>query len=472
MNVTFYNFSKKENSTKQPQNGVVKTCNLKYGCSIESPVLVLQGNDFGYNYFYIASFGKYYFVTNCVLNNGFCEYTGIVDVLASYKAQILAKTAYVERSASLADNGLGDSYFPLKSAKTVVYNELQNPFIHQLGEIVPDINRDGCFIVGVVSQFARYGSVDYRVMKMSALETLCQALLDDSLIQSEIDLNDASLILQKSILNPIQYIVSCIWVPFVYESFEDADFIPHTNLKVWTWTIQAENKRISALTMRSISGAIPLTMHPLAAYGNWLNAQPYTRTWLDFPVFGVIPIDSEIFTDSVSIEYRVLVDLITGQGKLYIYNGTTLAQTLYAQIGVSIQLSQVTKDYLGAIDSAASSIGAIAKSALHGNIAGAISSGISGAAGVVGDLVPAVSSIGNGGGFASFWGKIYAYRLFHEVAIDATGIAENGRALCKSVQLSTLTGYCKLNNKIADFDCDLTELQKINNYLTSGFYIE
>ena len=65
MTVTFYDFSKCINSTKQPTGvGTDVSVVLKEGCSVENPILVLTGNNFTYNYAYISDFGRYYFVTD------------------------------------------------------------------------------------------------------------------------------------------------------------------------------------------------------------------------------------------------------------------------------------------------------------------------------------------------------------------------------------------------------------------------
>ena len=257
-----------------------------------------------------------------------------------------------------------------------------------------------------------------------------------------------------------------------YLDFPDTDYVPYTHVTVWSWQIQVPNKRISNSALKNFSGGISIPSHPLAAtYGNWLNSQPYTKSWLVFPVFGLIPLDSEIFMNSISVEYMVTLDLITGRAKLTIHNGGVVAATLYALVGVPIQLSQVTRDYLGAVTSAAEGIGGIAKAALRGDIAGGIASGIGGAAGVAGALVPSVSSIGSGGGFGSLYGRIQVQRLCHDVAIDATAVSLHGLALCQSVVLGTLSGYVQTAEGIG-LNALETERQEVNNYLVNGFFME
>ena len=61
--VTLYTFSKRENSTAQPSTGTDFYCVLKQPTSIINPTLEISASDItGYNYAYIAAFGRYYFM--------------------------------------------------------------------------------------------------------------------------------------------------------------------------------------------------------------------------------------------------------------------------------------------------------------------------------------------------------------------------------------------------------------------------
>ena len=66
MTITVWSgFSKRRNSTKQPSaTGTIITANLKENCSIESPVFILQGNQF--NIDYVQAFGAYFYVSNII----------------------------------------------------------------------------------------------------------------------------------------------------------------------------------------------------------------------------------------------------------------------------------------------------------------------------------------------------------------------------------------------------------------------
>ena len=66
INVTFYNFGKKANSTARPASGVDVECNLRDGSDQFSPNLEIRGVAVnGYNYLYIPLFGRYYYIDKC-----------------------------------------------------------------------------------------------------------------------------------------------------------------------------------------------------------------------------------------------------------------------------------------------------------------------------------------------------------------------------------------------------------------------
>ena len=65
--VSLWNYSKKENSTSQPDAGTAYTvtCDLMDGSGMLAPTVVLNGdNPTAYNYAYIEEFSRYYFINN------------------------------------------------------------------------------------------------------------------------------------------------------------------------------------------------------------------------------------------------------------------------------------------------------------------------------------------------------------------------------------------------------------------------
>ena len=103
MNIVFYKFTKKENSTARPQGGRFSIEGiLNENTSIISPSLSIKfGVDItGYNYAYIPDFNRFYNVVSWSYALGLWRCDLYVDVLASFKPQIGEMNNYILRSAS------------------------------------------------------------------------------------------------------------------------------------------------------------------------------------------------------------------------------------------------------------------------------------------------------------------------------------------------------------------------------------
>lgn len=90
------------------------TCLLKENTSILDPVIILQTSDsiHSLNYMYISDFGRYYFIKDIKsLNNNRWEISAHIDVLETYKQQILANSAVIKRQQNTYNLYLDDPEF-------------------------------------------------------------------------------------------------------------------------------------------------------------------------------------------------------------------------------------------------------------------------------------------------------------------------------------------------------------------------
>ena len=98
-------------------------CLLKEDTSILDPVLILESPDnlSGYNYMYCETFGRYYFINNIEsVGNNLWRITAHVDVLETYKTQILANTAILDRQTNFFNTYLNDDEWPVYSYDEVI----------------------------------------------------------------------------------------------------------------------------------------------------------------------------------------------------------------------------------------------------------------------------------------------------------------------------------------------------------------
>ena len=115
LTVTLYNNgSPVEKIGKTLTNGSDFSCLLKDATSILRPTKEVSSsaNLSGFNYMYISDFGRYYFIDDIVsTHNNRWEISAHVDVLETYKTQILVNSAVVRRQQSQYNLYLDDPDF-------------------------------------------------------------------------------------------------------------------------------------------------------------------------------------------------------------------------------------------------------------------------------------------------------------------------------------------------------------------------
>lgn len=447
MNINLYKFSKRENSTKQPTGtGTQYSCYLKESTSVVNPTIVIEtsSNVFpDYNYAYISAFGRYYFISDIVSDGYMWEISMTTDILATYRSAISAASLYLLRCSDAYDGGIIDNFYPVSTDYTQVRTAVTSPFIHDTTENISV--SDGTFIVGITtapsgSNNGMYGSIRYYAMAKTAFTGLIDTLLDDNFLSSYLNSADASLELQKSIIDPMQFIKSCIWIPDMYSTLSGFS-VENNTINVWSWgPINAKNKILTSnAPYRVYNMTVSITPHPqAAARGSYLNCEPFTKLTLRVPAFGLFDLDTSLLKGSATVRAQITLDYITGLGILEIYNASGIMMARSSgQVGVPIQLSQVTHDYIGgAVRTGQGILGAIG-SALSGSITGAIAGGLS-AIGSASDIMrPSESSIGSNGAFAGMYGSGALYHTFFEVPQDDN--SHKGRPLCQNRTISTLT---------------------------------
>lgn len=115
LTVTLYNNgSPVEKIGKTLTNGSDFSCLLKDATSILKPTIEISSssNLSGFNYMYISDFGRYYFIDDIVsTHNNRWEISAHVDVLETYKTEILTNSAVVRRQQTQYNLYLDDPDF-------------------------------------------------------------------------------------------------------------------------------------------------------------------------------------------------------------------------------------------------------------------------------------------------------------------------------------------------------------------------
>ena len=498
LNLNLYSFAKKENSTKQPTVETAKLVQgiLKEPCSIMTPVVRIERlpNDampFQYTYAKWVEAQRYYFIEDWTWVNGLWEVRMKEDVLATFKTQIGNTTEYVLRTDSTIDfNGeITDTTYP---ATTDIISES-----YSLNNIFTTDITVGCYIVGIISggQTQSVGAISYYAMTSGEFGSFKEKLFsDDNLITMGLaildpttgdltpTITDISLELLKTMYNPYQYIVSCMWFPFGKSAIPSSTSVTGIKIGWWEYPTLTGN-RLYAQTFEMGNEQFAITAHPQAFRGSYLNYAPYTRRTI-IGRFGSIPVDTTMFSVGNKINISYMIDLITGQCYCKISRRdetpATPAEDLIAErnflIGVPIQIAQVGTDYLGTAVSALNTIPQIMGGAIsgiatgRGAVMGAIAGGASGIYNTLQSAMPQVETSGQNGSFLSPVNNTHVVEQFYKIVDE--DIAHRGRPLCELRQLSTLSGYILCAEGDIDISCYDNERKEIVQYLTEGFFWE
>lgn len=470
--VVYSGFSKRINSTKQPTGGTTKSVVLKEPTSVIRPTFIITGFDTSWNY--IAWGNRYYFVDDIIiLTNNQAAYNCSLDVLATYKTVIGNSSEYVVRAASASDGSIVDSLYSTKQLRTL---QSQNPDGNTVtnGFVMPAL---GTYVFGIQGQAdssgKTFGSTTYYCMDIYNASAFMDEIFN--IQNAEYDANSVESLagipeeVYRTIINPQQYIVSCMYLPFEYESIGSTS-TSHIKLGWYDFSGSALIFDPSFDALPKTSAVFTLPRHPQNSRGAYMNGEPFTNYVLQFMPFGDIEIPADLCTGVTKVYVEAITDVLTGNSTLKVYTGDSnagqLLLTRTAKVGVDIAITGGTYDV---------SLGGLAQRGV-GMVAGY---GILGKLGKIFDdegfiastqRSPDMNTQGNNGSldFLEYPVKLYA-RFTHVVDDDP---AQNGKPLCQIKTINTLSGYIKCINVDVDSVGTKEEKNAIISYMESGFYYE
>ncbi|MBQ0167468.1 MAG: hypothetical protein KBT02_10225 [Treponema sp.] len=470
-NIRFWQFEKRENSTKRPDytTGIVVPAALKDPCSAMRPTFSINaavwpdGNPSQFNYCYVPTMGRHYFIRDWTYDKGLWHASMECDVLATYRTEIGNSQQYVLRAAAQSDGAIPDMLYPTKQGVQHSIATGTTPWVQSFGL--------GSYVVGIINGDANgVGAVHYYVFTPSEFNALCQALMDDV---SWMNISDISEDLTKALFNPFQYIASCTWLPF---NANDGTQPQLDHIKFGWWDFGVACHRIPAVGYVSFDVPINVPKHPQAATrGSYLNGSPYSSYMLTFPAFGNFLLDANQLHGLSTIHCLIGVDIISGDAELNVTDGSALLSsnhlaTVKSQVGVPIQLAQLTSNMLDAAGGIISSGVNMGIGIATGNVLGAIANGLGMIGNAVQGALPSMETRGSNGSLAN---------VRHTPRIDASFykvVDENnehrGRPLCKDVQIKTLSGYVLCLDADMSLPAPADENRRVKEYLEAGFFWE
>ena len=465
MNVAFYTFTKRRNSTKQPTGtGTVKDCKLKDNCSVHDPVLVLNGSPTLYDYAHISTWGRYYFVTDVIsLANGLTEYHLTEDVLASNKTAIGSTYAYIAFSSTYSDDKIIDSRLQTLPTYTTI------PTVKNLN--IFGVDR---YLLTVFNN--KNTGTDAGGMGMVYY---CQPVYVSALkaaLASATIMNDLSDYFHG---NPLGGLLSLKWIPYTCAGAGGTEAGGFTIGNKYI-NIGYDPQYMTSYYIKT--GTV--SFDASTTYTDFRAMDPFTKGTLFLPGVGTIPInvnDYRFGGGKIYVEYAL--EEITGDITYMIKDGLgAIHATASANVAADLPVGQIVGNPSGVVGS----IGAAAGSAV-GLIAG-IATGNAAVAGAsaLGFLGSAANLALNSnqhsatamGGIGSRGIKIFKDIVYTEFAIDTmsptvtTYVDTKGRPVCKVDRISDHPGFVQTIDASVALNATAEEIDEVNRFLDGGIYYE
>ena len=474
--------AKRRNSTLQPTLNTSFDVLLKTPTSLHTPTFTISAASFDYNYLKWGD--RYYFVTDVVSrNNNLWEVSAVCDVLATFKADILASTQFVSYSSYNPSVWLPDTRIPL----------LNSTDINVANSGISILDPDGTYILGVVG----YDSAVLWDVSLTNLKNLMGQIsqwqqafegeiasasvgyntVEDAL-QSVSQMVSESGLLGNAYANAPQCIRSCIWTPVkpIHDGGSNRIYLGNLDTHV-------DGKRVKATPTKALSmNSVNIPWH----YSDWRRST-CEDVYLYLPLVGNIQLSGDSLTgvSSLSIDSSgmatdgtICYNVYAGSEIIGSYSGNCAAQypigiNQQASLGEIAQsvIAGAEKMVSAAIDSSISPVsiaGSAAGVALEGVLAGYNSLNVAKSS--------HISCVGgaSGGAGAGLDLDVHCYTVAHATAIAPADMAATmGLPTMQPMALSTLTGYCQCANAhVGATGAEAQELTELDTYLNSGFYIE
>ena len=400
----------------------------------------------------------FYFVDDGEMLNGhimrlYCT----MDVLATFKDDLLRCSAFVLRSSSGYDANLIDSMVVpnCKGVNTTIGAASSIPGINYTSDDV------------VMRTVGKSGADNYVVGGVALGNIFSRGYDDSQWDWVHAGITDTLKYLFYGMTNIAQFVQSVKWFPFS---------VPTSSSKPMSFGyFETEFDVPVADDYNTFFVSVDM---PAKYYNDWRDYDSrFTQLHLHLPCIGVIPIDPKLRDFSLVANYGV--DINTGACYVLLKAQNLVIGTYSGQMGVDIPVGGISSQ--NGLVSVASGIGALAT----GNIA----AGAAAAGGALQSVLsPPQNTLGASGNKAVwFMSNSTRQAYVTQVSMGTSGSprTSEGSPCYQWKQLSTLTGFvkCASGTFMESLDTDATPLapdtimckeikDAINAFMVNGFYIE
>jgi hypothetical protein len=458
MEAKFWLFDKRTDSTAVPSDPATKiTIVLKEGSDIDYPVFkisnknILKAN-------YMQWDGNYYFITGRrYINNEYFEISCEIDVLGTYRTNIMSSSQYVLRSTNSPDYNLIDNMYPTKAMPTI-YNQT----LTDLGA-----NNTGHYVLITISG----NGVVYYAMNQSDFDSFLSQIYATPQEDWYDNIPQLAGSITRSVLNVTDYIIGCKWIPFSKVNTGSSDTV---HLGYWT---SNNSVTVYKATTPIKYATVSFTLHPTTdASKAFMNCSAYHTVQISIPGCGTVPVDYSKFKGQNSGTILICVDVL-GSITATIKNASGDVLSLVSgSLGQDVPVSSNSMSVAGISalgGGVGAAVGGVAKFA-SGDYAGALEDIGEGAAGIASGALASIPDVVTKGSVGSYYYEVnhLTVDVLEEVFdISPQAPTQQGYPCMKVLTLDT-AGYYMIKNPQVPFGEDTQIKAKIENFMRIGFYVE
>ena len=338
---------------------------LREETDLINPSILFEYEEYpNFNYVYIESLKRYYFITNVVsVRNNVWRMNCHVDVLYTYDTDIRTQDAFVSRNENTYNEFIVDDRYPLSSVinteirslasftpstnliNTDIKDTYGHPFaIHIMNDLTETITSEtssaptGTDLSSINHQYGdnpallgyacSYSDYTYLCEKLKQTESLNSYIASVVVFPFNLLLNDCLRDANDDLITRKLRV-------------KDTDIKNSANQDVMCYLLKGESSAYHVIADFTITSS---TFYP-DAKRKYLAREPYKKYELYVPYCGLIPLKTEDFLDQRIIVYFA-VDYTTGDGQMFIYNvdNDRIIHSQGVQLGSKIAISTTNNE--------------------------------------------------------------------------------------------------------------------------------
>ena len=464
LTATFYNFSKRINSTKVPAiAGTDFSIVLKMPTSRKNPNFRLTSGTFDFNYCKFE--GRYYFIDDVVsVREDLWDVTCRMDVLGTYRSEILSTTAYVLYD-NIGDTQIIDSRLAIETGYSISDSTTE----------VPQLEYEGVYAVCVVGK----DSTDTWIITdpnslTDLIDSSFMALLNPDLpatqptvpeqIKVTVDFMLEVLGQIASSGNAPQCIRSCYWIPWDISGDSASAPIYLGNFKTSVNGSKVQNNNVAYTFTVSIPWQV----------NDWRRAEPYTHVYLYLPFIGLVNIPAASVKEWAQLGITYVISKRTGELSVRVNASNQEIAIYQGSSGTVVPIGESNINQAQRSTAIVQAAGAAASLA-----AGATVGGAAALAGLMGNMnaalagVPSCIGSNSGGTDAGLPRLIKCFTVLHDTNVAPSSVASTiGLPAFRSESLGSLSGFVQTHSCSVQGVALASDYEEINNYLNTGAFIE